>query len=179
MSDPFVGCIIYAVSIKYFELKIEDRSQVIDKGFNIDVIYLDFSKAFDKVSHRLMLHKLQNYGIEGKVYKRIEEFRNILQQCVVINGTQSTHVPITSSVPQSSALGPILFLVYVNARILSTVSSKCLQLIPSCTQRYPQNRPKYAYRAVLVEYQTGPTHGSYSLMPSSHRDYTCTGIVTV
>ena len=84
-------------------------------GKEVDIIYLDLSKAFDKVSHNLLLLKLNNYGISGPLLSWF--LRNYLTdryQRVVLDGVYSKWFPITSGVPQVSILGPLLFLVYVN-----------------------------------------------------------------
>ena len=83
-------------------------------GKKVDIIYLDLSKAFDKVSHSLLLLKLNNYGISGPL---LSWFRNYLtgrHQRVVLDGVYSKWLPITLGVSQGSILGPLLFLVYVN-----------------------------------------------------------------
>ena len=84
------------------------------KGKDVDIIYLDFSKAFDKVAHRRLLKKLDNYGIRGQLLNWIQDFLTDRQQRVVINGEISGWTDITSGIPQGSVLGPILFLIYIN-----------------------------------------------------------------
>ena len=79
-----------------------------------DCIYLDYAKAFDKVDHEILIHKLQCYGIQGTLLEWIKSFLNNRYQCVSVNGTHSYTSKVISGVPQGTVLGPLLFLVFVN-----------------------------------------------------------------
>ena len=98
----------------------------LEKGNNVDVIYLDFAKAFDKVDHGILCHKLKQLGITGKIGAWIHNFLNERQQAVIVDGQLSTLSDVLSSVPQGTVLGPILFLILINDigdNIASTISS--------------------------------------------------------
>ena len=69
---------------------MEEITQAIDTGDEVDIIYLDFCKAFDKVPHRRLLQKLYAYGIRGKVHSWVQEFLTDRKQLVIVNGSQST-----------------------------------------------------------------------------------------
>ena len=83
-------------------------------GKRVDIIYLDLSKAFDKVPHSLLLLKLNRFGISGSLLSWFNSYLADRYQRVVLDGVHSDWLPITSGVPQDSILGPLLFLVYVN-----------------------------------------------------------------
>ena len=80
----------------------------------MDVIYLDFAKAFDKVDHNILLKKLKSMGIEGKTLKWIQAFLTDRTQKVLVNGKLSSPHKVISGVPQGSVIGPLLFLVLIN-----------------------------------------------------------------
>ena len=89
---------------------LEDITQSIDNGDEVDFIYLDFCKAFDKVPHRRLLQKLYAYGIRGKVHAWVKEFFSGREQRVIVNGSQSTWINITSGLPKAVSLGLCYFL---------------------------------------------------------------------
>ena len=95
----------------------------LEEGNNVDSIYLDFSKAFDKVDIGILCHKLRSLGIGGKLGIWIHNFLTNRKQFILVNGCLSKVSHVTSGVPQGTVLGPILFLVMIND-IDSDVSQK-------------------------------------------------------
>ena len=105
---PGDSCIYQLISItsdiyKNFENQDETRA-----------VFLDISKAFDKVWHEGLLHKLKSNGISGHLLAFLENYLTNRHQRVTLNGTMSNWSSISAGVPQGSVLGPLLFLVYIN-----------------------------------------------------------------
>ena len=86
----------------------------LDKKKHTVSIFLDLSKGFDCVDHKILLKKLQHYGIRGVAYKFFESYLTNRVQQVIVNGVLSDLLSVICGVPQGSVLGPILFLLYTN-----------------------------------------------------------------
>ena len=102
-----------------------------DKRLQIDMLVLDFSKAFDTVPHHRLMLKLRNYGISGSTHKWISSFLQDRLQRVVVGGEHSEWSRVVSGVPQGTVLGPLLFLLYIND-LPENLSSTCRLFADDC-----------------------------------------------
>ncbi|CAG9136268.1 unnamed protein product [Plutella xylostella] len=93
---------------------VSDLCQEIDNGSQIDAIYTDFSSAFDKVNHCLLLRKLESFGVYGPFLEWFRSYLDKRTQTVVVRGYESLNYYADSGVPQGSHLGPLLFLLFIN-----------------------------------------------------------------
>ena len=110
---------------------IHDLAFDLNRKSQTDVILFDFSKAFDRVSHRHLITKLEYYGIRNNILNWVASFLSGRTQQVVCGGCYSSPTKVLSGVPQGSVLGPLVFLIYIND-ISYCVDSTCHLYADDC-----------------------------------------------
>jgi len=80
----------------------------------VDLVLLDFCKAFNKVLHKCLLNKLKKYGIQGDILNWIEQWLTKQSQRVILDNHTSSTLPVKSGFPQGTVLGPLMILLYIN-----------------------------------------------------------------
>ena len=109
----------YAISPKFLNqfyiIKFisKDTAQILDRRSQLDVVYADLTKAFDRVNHQLLVRKLSTFGLSNELTDLFDSYLADRRNCVVINGYMSDCYISLSGVPQWSTLGPLLFSMYV------------------------------------------------------------------
>lgn len=89
-------------------------SDSMDSRVQVDAVYTDFSKAFDKVHHKTLFIKLRDFGVHGNLLDWITSYLTNRSQYIVLNNCKSDLIQITSGVPQGSHIGPLLFSIFIN-----------------------------------------------------------------
>lgn len=142
---------------------LEDWSRALDAGASVEVAYLDFSKAFDSVPHRRLLHKLHAYGIRGKLLQWVEAFLTERSQRVVVQGAKSQWSQVLSGIPQGSVLGPTLFIIFVND--LPAQLHGSVKLFADDTKVYSRVRQPEGQSSVQADLDTLGEWSSRWLLP--------------
>lgn len=100
-------------------------SEVLDDNGQVDVIYTDFSKAFDRLDHGILLRKLSDFGFNRNLVNFIFSYLKNRKQCVQYHGYKSDEITASSGVPQGSVLGPLFFVLFINDIVLD-LNCHCL-----------------------------------------------------
>ena len=93
---------------------LADWTLALNDKLNMDIIYIDYSRAFDSVVHSKLIHKLKCYGIQYELLTWIESFLTNRQQCVKVGNHFSSYSPVYSGIAQGSVLGALMFIIYIN-----------------------------------------------------------------
>ena len=104
----------------------------IQDNLDTGILQMDLQKAFDTVSHPILLHKLNHYGIRGPVFSLCKSYLSYRFQFVSLNNCCTSSKPINIDVPQGSILGHLLFLIYVNNLSNSALCNPCLFADDTC-----------------------------------------------
>jgi ribonuclease P/MRP protein subunit RPP40 len=115
---------------------IFDWNAAIKSKHGVDVVYLDFAKAFDSVVHSKLIVKLRSYGVSDLILRWIDAFLSHRSQYVRIDSCVSGLCNVISGVPQGSVLGPALFIVYVNDITDCIASNVTVKLFADDTKLY-------------------------------------------
>ena len=134
LSDKQFGFCKGRSCITQLLVTLHDWMCDLDNNTPVDVMYLDFKKAFDSVPHKRLIHKIKGYGVHGNVLNWVRDFLTERTQYVSLDGEESEPVAVTSGVPQGSVLGPTLFIYYIND--LPDVVNTLLKIFADDTKSY-------------------------------------------
>ena len=132
IADPQHGFVPGRDCITQLLVCMEEWTDMIENGMCFDVIYTDFSKAFDSVPHERLFIKLESLGIKGDILKWIRSFLQGRTQSVNVEGSHSSWKNVLSGIPQGSVIGPILFVIFINDMPSSVKHSFCRLFADDC-----------------------------------------------
>ena len=145
----------------------EEITKWVDEGSPVDVIYLDFQKAFDKVPHQRLILKLKSHGMGNSIINWIEQWLTDRRQRVVVDGEVSSWKSVLSGVPQGSVLGPILSLVYIYY-LEEGVTGNILKFADdtlNCSEKLRKLEINKNYKMTLINLSGGLKNGRcYSIL---------------
>jgi len=144
---------------------MDEWTEILDKGDSVDVLFLDFKKAFDSVPHERLLRKIHAYGLRGNLFNWMQSFLKGRKQRVSVNGSFSEWSDVLSGIPQGSVLGPLFFTIYIND--LSPLMKNKVLLFADDTKStllFVALIPHPHCRRILICVLNGHHCGSYPLM---------------
>ena len=137
----------------------------LDLGKQIDVIYLDMSKAFDRVSHMQLLKRLRDFGFSINILSWFRSYLKDRRQQTTVLGATSSALPVTSGVPQGSILAPLLFLLY-QSNLSNTITHSKIATFADDTKIYKvinTEADAYAMQNDLANFQSSSTKANLLL----------------
>ena len=150
---------------------MEEISRALDNHHQIDMLILDFSKAFDTVPHQRLLGKIDHYGIRDHTKNWIKTWLTSRSQRVVVDGEASETIRVDSGVPQGTVLGPLMFLLYIND-IGENISSNIKLFADDCLLFRKINKTKHTQALQEDLSKLGNWTGKWQMLFNARKCYT-------